>query len=447
MFGEPNFTVPWMEKKAGINSKGVEMLLELEVKNWRSFQHLKFSTVATREQKHSYRVPKLEKYRIRVLPVTAIYGGNASGKTNMFKALAFMQRFVTAVNLQSQGIGIEPFALSREMREKPSEFKVNIFAEGTIYEYGFVASKKEVLQEWLIKVLPRREQVLFERKGDVFEFPTHFQERERFRGIAEGTTPHTLFLTNSVSQKGQEFFPIYRWFLGTLTLIAPDTRFGPYETFLDKTSPLLRSGKEFLQDFDTGICDLKGEDVSFENLPIDKNIFENLPSGAIARFDYLTDKYFVRRDDNGDITVKKLVTSHQTIDGDGVVNFGMGLESDGSRRLIDLYPMLEQLVTKTVPKVYMVDELDRSLHYLATRGFLERYLDSCDKETRSQLIFTTHDLLLMDQEFLRRDEMWITERKKNGSKIISLTEYQQRCDTDLVKSYLDGRFGGIPRVY
>ena len=423
------------------------MLLELEVTNWRSFPHLKFSTVASRERQYGGRVPKLEKYRIRVLPITAIYGGNASGKTNMFKALAFMQRFVTVINLQSQTIGIEPFALSKEMRDKPSEFKVDIFADDSIYEYGFTVSKKGILEERLVKILPSRELVLFNRTGDSFEFPTPFREIERFKGIAEGTPSNTLFLTNSVFQKGKEFLAVYRWFLETLTLIAPDTRFGPYETFLDETSPLQQSGKEFLQDFDTGICDLKGEDVSFERLPFDRSSFENLPSGVVARFDYLTDKYFVRRDTDDNISVKKLVAAHRSVDSEEVVNFGMGLESDGTRRLIDLYPMLQQLITHVVPKVYVVDELDRSLHYLATKRFLERYLDSCNKDTRSQFIFTTHDLLLMTNNVLRRDEMWITERRKGASKIVSLADFQLRYDRDILKAYLEGRFGGIPRIY
>ena len=423
------------------------MLLELEVKNWRSFPHLKFSTVASRERQYGGRVPKLEKYRIRVLPVTAIYGGNASGKTNMFKALAFMKNFITAINLQSQTIGIEPFALSRETRDKPSEFKVALFVEDSIYEYGFAVSKKEVLEESLVKVSPSRELVLFKRSGGSFEFPTPFQEVERFKGIAEGTRSNTLFLTNSVFQKGKEFLPVYRWFWETLTLIAPDTRFGPYETFLDETSPLQQSGKDFLQDFDTGICDLKGEDVSFERLPFDKSSFENLPPDTVARFDYLTDKYFVRRGEDDNISVKKLVAVHHSVDSDETVSFGMGLESDGTRRLIDLYPMLQQLVTHTAPKVYVVDELDRSLHYLATKQFLERYLSSCNKDTRSQFIFTTHDLLLMTNNMLRRDEMWITERRKGMSKIVSLAEFQLRYDKDILKAYLDGRFGGIPRIY
>ncbi len=425
------------------------MLLELEVKNWRSFPHLKFSTIASRERQHGDRVPRLGKYRIRVLPVTAIYGGNASGKTNMFKALAFMQRFVTMpIYARKQVIGVEPFALSSEMATQPSEFKISVLAEGNIYEYSFAVSKKEVLKERLVKILPSQEQVLFERDKDGFNLPDHLPEREH--SISDGTESNVLYLTNCFYQKGKEFLPVFRWFAETLTLIAPDTRFATYETFMDNTSPLQHSSIEFLQEFDTGICDIKGEDVSFDRFPLRevlKDSLETLQPNTTARVDFQDDKYFIRRDENDKLNVKKLVTAHRASDGENEVNFSMKQESDGTRRLIDLIPMLNQLVLRPTSKVYIVDELDRSLHYMATKKFLEIYLDSCDENARSQFIFTTHDLLLMTKNMLRRDEMWIMERRRGESRIFSLADFQLSYDKDILKAYLDGRFGGIPRIY
>ncbi len=100
------------------------------------------------------------------------------------------------------------------------------------------------------------------------------------------------------------------------------------------------------------------------------------------------------------------------------------------------------------PPILLVDELDHSLHTQLTKALIESYLSSCDNTTRAQLIFTAHDLLLMDLDYLRRDEIWITDKNKCGqSTLIGLPEYKGiRADKDIIKSYLQGRFGGVPQL-
>lgn len=116
--------------------------------------------------------------------------------------------------------------------------------------------------------------------------------------------------------------------------------------------------------------------------------------------------------------------------------------------MIDLLPAFMAIAQPTVNKVYIIDELDRSLHTLLTRRLLESYLAGCDENSRSQLLFTTHDSLLMDQDLLRRDEMWVAERDQDGcSELIAFSEYKDvRSDKDIQKSYLQGRLGGVPRI-
>ena len=150
---------------------------------------------------------------------------------------------------------------------------------------------------------------------------------------------------------------------------------------------------------------------------------------------------------DGKLTAKKLIAFHPKPDGTEA-KFEIRQESDGSQRLIDLLPAFLGLTSQSTPRVFVIDEVDRSLHTLLTRRLLETYLDSCTAETRSQLLFTTHDVLLMDQQLLRRDEMWITERDQSGaSHLFSVSDYKNvRYDKDVRKSYLAGRFGGIPRI-
>ena len=126
----------------------------------------------------------------------------------------------------------------------------------------------------------------------------------------------------------------------------------------------------------------------------------------------------------------------------------MRQESDGSQRVIDLLPTFLELSAAQSKKVYVIDEVDRSLHTLLIRRLLEDYLSKCSHNSRSQLLFTTHNVLLMDQDLLRRDEMWIAERNAEGiSSLLSFSEYKDvRYDKDIRKSYLQGRLGGVPRI-
>ncbi len=128
--------------------------------------------------------------------------------------------------------------------------------------------------------------------------------------------------------------------------------------------------------------------------------------------------------------------------------FEMRQESDGSQRIIDLLPEFLDISASGSKKVYVIDELDRSLHTHLTRRLIQGYLSSCSAKSRAQLLMTTHDVLLMDQQLLRRDEMWVAERNTDGiSSLFSFSEFKDvRYDKDIRKSYLQGRLGGIPRI-
>jgi hypothetical protein len=235
-------------------------------------------------------------------------------------------------------------------------------------------------------------------------------------------------------------------------LVAPDFRFEAFEQFLDEDHPLYSTMNEMIPMLDTGITHLGGEVISFENLPlpdaIRAKLQEEIAEGMTVRLvvQPSNERLVVTRK-AGELTAKKLVAFHSTKNG-GEVQFEIRHESDGSQRIIDLLPAFLEISAKKSHKVYVIDEVDRSLHTLLTRRLIEGYLQSCSIESRSQLLYTTHDALLMDQSLLRRDEMWVTERDQFGaSHLIPFSEYEDvRYDKDIRKSYLDGRLGGIPRI-
>lgn len=148
-----------------------------------------------------------------------------------------------------------------------------------------------------------------------------------------------------------------------------------------------------------------------------------------------------------DLIARKLVAKHVGEDG-REIRFDLANESDGTQRVIDLLPAFLDVVNAELPKTYVIDEVDRSLHHLLTHALISSYLASCTKGTRNQLLMTTHDALLMDQDLFRRDEMWVTERKPDGSStLVAFSDYHDvRYDKDLRKSYLQGRLGGVPHL-
>lgn len=431
------------------------MIINFSVQNWMSFKDLAtFSLVATKERQHGERVPKLKKFQTRVLPVASIYGGNASGKTNLFKALGFMKQFVVRGTSLEGAIFVEPFKLNLSCANEPSRFSLTVLtSDESIYEYSFAVNRKSVIEERLVLVSSSSEKVLFARKEGKVELHPSLEENPRLQFAFEGTRDNQLFLTNSVHQKLNEFRPIYDWFALQLELVAPDSRFESFEQFFQENHPLYSRMNLTLSQLDTGIDQLGGELVPFENIPLPEQLrqklVEDVKEGQSVRIvaEPLNERYAVSKV-NGELVAKKLVTYHRRADSDSVVKFEMSNESDGSQRVIDLLPAFLDVSSHASKKVFIIDEVDRSLHTLLTRQLVSGFLASCSEDSRSQLLFTTHDVLLMDQDLLRRDEMWVLERSVDGSsKLASFSEFKDvRYDKDIRKSYLQGRLGGIPKI-
>ena len=430
------------------------MIVSFSIENWMSFRDkVSFSMVASREKQHGERVPKVAKYQTRILPIAAIYGGNASGKTNFFKALNFVKKLVLDGTRPGRPVPVKTYLLDNSFSGKPSRFSLEILIAGIIYEFSFVVTRKEILQEKLVKVTSSSEKILYDRKDGNIRFDPSLDDNKFIHFVSQGTRSNQLFLTNSVSQNVDIFRPVYDWFEDNLVLVGPDSRFGHFEHFFDKGHPLSNVMNEVLPTLDIGISRLGGEETSFENNRflkiLESELEEDVKEGEGARIvDPATDERFVvTRNKTGKLIAKKLITYHAGDDGTEV-KFDIRQESDGSKRMIDLLPAFLAISTMPVNKVYIIDELDRSLHSLLTRQLIERYLENCNTDSRSQLLITTHDMMLMDQAIFRRDEMWITERKGAGdSELFSFSEYKDvRYDKDVRKSYLQGRLGGIPKI-
>jgi AAA15 family ATPase/GTPase len=429
------------------------MLIKFSVENWMSFRDpVCFSMVATSEKQRGEHVPRLDKYSTRVLPVAAIFGGNAAGKTNLFKALNFVQRLVVKGTQPDGLIPIDPY-FDLKVADQPTHFEIELLVDETIYEYGFAVTRDRVVEEKLVKVLSTSEKVLYHRQAGEPNFDKSLTRDEAIKYVFKGTRDNQLFLTNAVFQRVEIFKPIYSWFKDCLELIAPDSRFASFEQFLDDDNPLYQSMNSLLARLDTVISRLGGGQISFANLPwpdsVKMQLQEDLKEGQSARLmgGPANDRVVVTRK-TGELIAKKLFAYHQKLDGT-MAKFEMSQESDGTQRIIDLLPVFLKLSASTAKKVIMIDEVDRSLHTLVTRTLIHAFLSGCTSKSRSQLLFTTHDVLLLDQSLLRRDEIWVCERDLNGaSALIPFSDFKDvRHDKDIRKSYLQGRMGGVPQIH
>ena len=414
------------------------MLIRLTIENWRSFREkTTLSMIAGRERQHNERLSAIPKYRLKLSPIAAIYGANASGKTKFIEALLFAKKLIVeGIPVRDAKINVKPYLLSAESERQPTSFVFEILVEETCYEYTFSVTSKAVTEEKLTKVTSSGETVLFERNGNKLSgaCATEMEAIEKYGRSTQ------LFLTTSIELNFEVFRDVYNWFKDQLVIISPNTK--PPIPLILKNKKLNDDINDVLQQLDTGIVRLD----SAETLITDENL-KKLPKPLQRVLLAELQKTDGEMDENAKLTFTEMSAIHSRDDGSEVA-FRMSDESDGTRRLIELLPAFLDLGSTKSDKVYFIDELDRSLHTNLTRELLSAYLENCSKTTRSQLVFTTHDVQLMDQSLLRRDEIWIVDRENNGtSTLYSFSDFKEiRKDKDIQKSYLIGRMGGIPRI-
>jgi AAA15 family ATPase/GTPase len=408
--------------------------------------------VATKEEQHANHFFLAKRYNLKVLPVAAIYGANASGKSNLTTALHFAKSFVIAPPKAGARIAVVPFLLGSDSKPSPTEFCFELLLDQTVYRYEFSISSSRVEHEALFELRPNSEIPLFVRNAEKFELSDKLKKANEGLWFAlQGTQENQLFITNSVSQKNSEFRPIFDWFDNALTVISPDTHYGRLPDIANMKHPFASEITKWLIDLDTGIHTIRPEDIQTE-YPLPQRLLETIAADLKEGETFWLSQLGEAEGDYVDIksgkpVIRRLTPIHRKSTGEEIP-FRFSYESDGTRRLLDLLPAFIILNHSSHLSTFVIDELDRSLHSNLTRALIEHFLAHRKSTSRAQLIFTTHDTELMSQSIFRRDEIWITERDRNGaSTLTAFSEFKDvRKDKDIRKSYLQGRLGGVPRI-
>jgi AAA15 family ATPase/GTPase len=440
------------------------MIIRFEVENFRSIREpVTLLLTPGKERQHAARLPRHPGTDERILPASAIYGPNASGKSNLIEAARMLQQLVVNGSQPGQPIHRQAFKLDPAAASQPTRFNLDFIApDEKAYRYSLSVTEKEVHHEELSEVRRTVERLIFrrergEKRFDVSGLEGLAKDKERrafFRFAAEGTRPNQPFLHEAADRDIHELEPVLRWFSAGLIIIGPESRPITLEDLVMEHDSFRSFLRDRLRGADTGIHDIETEDRPLDEVTeipaaLREKIRAELKENDTRLFRTgrgQVQRFLVRYRD-GEIRACQLRATRLLADGSSIA-FDADDESDGTRRYMDLALAFYAVEEKDSRHVILVDELDRSLHPVLCRSALETFLSRCGEDTRSQLVITTHDVTLMTQELFRRDELWLMEKDLSGaSRLFSLGDFTDlRNDKELRRNYLQGRFGGIPVV-
>ena len=386
------------------------MLLSFTLSNYKSFKDKRTLDLTAATVKEHDEV-LMEVGKTAVLPSAVLYGANSSGKSNLIEAFrVFLNTIYSSASYNSsEELQMSPFLYDEGSRTKPCGFEVELLISGDYYRYGFSATREKIAEEYLYFKTDNkgREKCLFVRSEDGIGVTSHYKSAE---DMVERTRDNALFLSVS-------------------------------DAFNDRIAGMIMRELKGFYIFDAD----KSEVLSDKAI----SITDDELNSFLAKFKLGFDR--IRRVDNPSI---KAMTTHKVYNAAGEIvgEISMSLsdsESNGTNKLFDLAPVFVKALAN--PRVLIIDEFGSSMHPMITRMLISLFNSRETNPMGSQLIFTTHDTNLLDNKFLRRDQIWFTEKDNTASTdLYSLVEFKDasgvkvRNDRSYEKDYINGRYGAIP---
>ena len=421
------------------------MLVEFTVGNYRSFREPQTLNMEATSLKSSPENSGLDENvvfaqgKLKLLSSAAIYGANASGKSNFVKAWKFFQKQVIDSARESQAgdtIRVEPFAFSAPERRKPSFFEVVFVSDGQHYRYGFEADSWHITKEWLFRS-NRTEISLFSRSQQ--EITINESSFKEGRGLEKRVRDNALFLSVAAQFDGEISKSILLWLANVEVVSGLEDK-----DYKETTLLLMEYGG-----FESRVADLiRNLDVNVDGLALRETI-------QLSLFDF--EPSFAAKSSRSGRTRSRdaIQTTHKFYNEqnipEGEVTFDIHQESAGTQKMIYFAGLL--LLALEQGMVLFVDELDARFHPLMTCEIIKLFNDKATNPKGAQLIFTTHDTNLLANHLFRRDQIWFVEKDDfQASYLYSLAEFideegkSVRNDANLERDYIRGRFGAIPFI-
>lgn len=452
------------------------MLRSFRVGNHRSF----------RDEQELLLLPVYAKDR-EVLPVAAVYGANASGKSNLLDGLKFMADAVRDSFSQWRpggGVPRRPFKLDPTARERPSVFVADFVESGVRYTYGFEIDDERVLSEWLYSYPEKRKRVLFERVDDRVKLGKAVAGvQAKVEVLEDLLRPNSLFVSLAAQSNIAALVPVYRWFVGMVNfrldgdpsdvesgvvdfLREHGTMHGPLVALL-RVADLGISDVLLKEDVDPGLLSSYEDEymgarrelsrLRLELIDREAGLPGTSPLGAQsnrlpvevvdAEVRYVASRErLARLRQEAEHARRQVRLSHAH----GDEPFRLDEESAGTRSWLGLLPVVLRVLREG--GVLVIDEIDASLHSLLSARLIALFRDSDTNPGNGQLVFTTHDATLLHpplaDEVLDRDEVWFVEKDEKGvSGLYPLSDFKPRREDNLERRYLAGQYGAVPNLY
>ncbi len=405
------------------------MIIEISVEN---FLSIKDKLVLSLDSSSSNKLPdnliNLDN-KEALLKSIVIYGANASGKSNLIKAIYFMWNMIRishSFNINNK-LGCTPFRLDSKLKDKPSKFEILFIINKVKYKYGFSCNQNKIIDEYLYYWPKGRISLIFDRKTTTsYEFSNETKSQQEL--IKKQMNDNVLYLSRATQLGFEKTKPIYEFIINNIVVNYNPSwaNFTIRKIFEDPS--LKKEIIEVLQSTDFGgiediiITKDKRKVTNFE-LKLDNAIAIN-PSESEEDF---YDIKFIHKDKNNNS-----------------IEFNFNEESDGTKRALSLLGPLFDILEQG--KTVFIDEFELRLHPNITR-FLVRLFNSKRNKKNAQIVFTTHDTTLLDNKLFRRDQIYLCSKKPNqGTELNSYLDYDLRESTDFEKAYFTGRVGGLPFI-
>lgn len=426
------------------------MLIEFRFSNYRSFRdEAVLSMEATGLSTFKKNLIQYNSYRL--LPGAAIYGKNGGGKSNVIRAFWLAVQFVKhAQRTQHENafIPVSPFLLNDYSKNDVTTFEFTYVINGIKYIYGFSATKEKITKEYLYHAPKGQKAIVFVRDDKQYTFT---EEKARRKLISEAVAANQLFFSVACTMNDPACSNAMRWFR-EYVYFSRDYSDIPQQ-LLDYSNDknMLRAISEYAKAADVGIEDMQFE-INSEEVSDEESLPDSIPEGirsALTNFMHILSETANNSEVKlkmGEVTATAYHKGKKKSGESDLFSLELSDESDGTRKLMSIAPAIESVLRKG--GILLVDELEREMHPMLVRYIVSKFQCKNSNPNNAQIIFTTHNTELMNEELMRKDQIYFVDKNNDdgASELYSISEFSTKTSENIQKGYLFGKYGAIPNL-